>query len=365
MTRVGWISNSEDRSHPADRRRFGWFLSNLGMNFIVENAKKESHYDVLYISISADLNYWSDLNKNLLLTNKKVWIVFDICDSLLTEPFYKSWMRPLLRYMQGYTLSYRSYKSTVIKMIEVSDSIVCGSLEQKKYLLKYNFNIHIVRDAFMQDFEVSNESIFLDNSDTIDLLWEGFSNGNEKIFKTLSKILENTSLDFPDKKIVLHIVTDPTICKFSNYFCKETYLYMKDIFKKNNIEVKVYKWSTKVLLKLSTIVNIALIPVPNDTVMMNKPENKLILFWYLKIPVICSNTPSYDRVMRNADLLKYCPTGTDWRLLMKQLILSSNERNNYIEKMFNYVSKSHTNEVIMKSWQGVFKGSKLDDYYTK
>ena len=89
-------------------------------------------------------------------------------------------------------------------------------------------------------------------------------------------MLENTIQDFPNKKIVLHIVTDPTICKFSNYFCRETYLYMRDMFN-NNIEIQVHNWSAKILLQLSSIVDIALIPIPNDSVMKSKPENKLIL----------------------------------------------------------------------------------------
>ena len=361
MIKVGWVPSSENRSHPADRRRFGWILNNFGSNVIVENAKQGRHYDVLYISISADLNYWSNSNKNLLLSNKDSWVVFDICDSLLTEPLYKSLMRPILRLVQGQTFAFRSYKSTVIKMIEMSDSVVCGSLEQKAYLQKYNSNVQVVRDAFMHDFDMSDETMGLVKNETIDLLWEGLANGNGVIFKELSKILENISVDFPDKKIVLHLVTDPVICKFSNCFCKKTDLYMNDVFNNMNIEIKVYDWSANILLQLSSIVDVALIPVPDDPVMINKPENKLILFWYLNIPVICSKTPSYKRVMRDAGLLDYCSSGFDWSLLMKRLVLSKTERNNYLEKMFNYISVNYTHEAIMQSWTSVFKGSKLDD----
>jgi hypothetical protein len=286
--------------------------------------------------------------------------VFDICDSLLAEPFYKRWLRPIFYCLQGKSCAFKGYGSTIIKMIELSDSIVCGSLEQKKDLLECNPNVHIVRDAFMHDFESSYDDEFIKDNNTVDLLWEGLANGNGKIFKTLSRILENTIQDFPKKRVVLHIVTDPTICKFSNYFCKETYLYMHDIFSNNNIEIQVHNWSAKILLQLSSIVDIALIPVPDDSVMKNKPENKLILYWFLKIPVICSNTEAYTRVMGDSDLLKFCPKEMDWGLLMKQLVLSNDERSCYLEKMSNYISKNYTEEIIMKSWNDVFKGSKLD-----
>jgi len=357
--KVGWIPSAESRDHPADRRRFGWFLRNINANVIVENAQKNCYYDVLYISISADLNYWSDTNNNLLLTNKNAWVVFDICDSLLKEPLYKSWLRPILRSLQGNSCTFKSYRSTIIRMIELSDSIVCGSLEQKKDLLEHNPNVHIVRDAFMQDFESSYGDEFIKDNNTVDLLWEGLANGNGKIFKTLSGILENTIQDFPKKKVVLHIVTDPTICKFSNYFCKDTYVYMQDMFN-NNIEIQVHNWSAKILLQLSSIVDIALIPVPDDLVMKNKPENKLILYWFLKIPVICSKTEAYTRVMGDSDLLKFCPKEMDWGLLMKQLVFSNDERSCYLEKISNYIAMNYTEEIIMNAWKDVFKGSKLD-----
>ena len=106
--------------------------------------------------------------------------------------------------------------------------------------------------------------------------------------------------------------------------------------------------------------DIALIPVPDDSVMKNKPENKLILYWFLKIPVICSKTEAYTRVMGDSGLLKFCPKEMDWGLLMKQLVLSNDERSFYLEKMSNYISKNYTEEIIMKSWKDVFKGSKLD-----
>ena len=65
--------------------------------------------------------------------------------------------------------------------------------------------------------------------------------------------------------------------------------------------------------------------------------------------------------MRDAGLLDYCSSGFDWSLLMKRLVLSKTERNNYLEKMFNYISVNYTHEAIMQSWTSVFKGSKLDD----
>ena len=244
-------------------------------------------------------------------------------------------------------------------MIATSDSIVCGSLEQKKNLLQHNSNVHVVRDAFMQEFCFPYRHELIKDNNTVDLIWEGLANGNRKIFKTLSKILQNVTDDFPNKNVVLHIVTDQTICLFSNYFCKETYLYMRNIFNKN-IEIKVHKWSAKKLVQLSNIIDVALIPIPDDSVMKSKPENKLILYWFLKIPVICSKTESYSRVMSKSNLVKFCPKDMDWGLLMKQLIFSKDERNSYLKKMYNYIDKNYSEELIMKSWKGVFKGSKLD-----
>ena len=35
-------------------------------------------------------------------------------------------------------------------------------------------------------------------------------------------------------------------------------------------------------------------------------------------------------------------------------------RDDYLDKMFIYLSNNYSHEVIMKSWNNVFKGSKLD-----
>jgi len=360
-TKVGWISNSKDRNHPADRRRFGWFLSHFGSDIVVESANKGTLYDVLYVSISADLNYWSDINENFSLKSQKCWVVFDICDSLLTEPMYKSCLRPVLRSLQGHTFALRPYKATIIKMVKNADSIVCGSFEQKESLLRFNSNVHVIRDVFINDFQFSKETKFIKKEKTVDLLWEGFANGNGKIFRMLSDILAGISKDFLEKEIVLHLVTDKKICKFSHYLCQETYIHLKEIFKNHDIKIMIYEWSGETLFKLSSIIDVALIPVPNDPVMLNKPENKLILFWYLKIPVICSSTPSYNRVMREADLLNYCIEGTSWRSQIKKLVLSNNTEDSYKKKIDYYISNSFSSKIVMKTWENVFKGSKLYD----
>ena len=65
--------------------------------------------------------------------------------------------------------------------------------------------------------------------------------------------------------------------------------------------------------------------------------------------------------MGDSDLLKYCPKEMNWGEVMKQLVLPNNERSLYLKKMSNYIGKNYTEEVIMKSWKGVFKGSKLNE----
>ena len=55
--KIGWIASSVNRCHPADRRRFGWFLRNIDTQVVVESAQKKCFYDILYISINADLDY--------------------------------------------------------------------------------------------------------------------------------------------------------------------------------------------------------------------------------------------------------------------------------------------------------------------
>ena len=60
--KVGFLPNSEDFSHPQDRRRYVPFVSKLGI--ILEIAQFAEHYDILYISLNCDLNKWAKYKKH-------------------------------------------------------------------------------------------------------------------------------------------------------------------------------------------------------------------------------------------------------------------------------------------------------------
>lgn len=54
-------------------------------------------------------------------------------------------------------------------------------------------------------------------------------------------------------------------------------------------------------------------PLPLDRPFeAGKPENKLVGFWRMGVPVLTSATPAYVRTMRAAGLDMHCSTSDEW-----------------------------------------------------
>ena len=298
-------------------------------------------------------------NNNVILHD--TWVVFDICDLFLAEKPYKGWLRSIFYCLTKSSCNLGSYHTAIKKMIELSDSIVCGSREQQCELLGYNSNTHVVRDAFFNEFFMDQLSVEEKLNDTvINILWEGFSHGNNKIFEYLYEVMRRLLRDNCRKKFVIHFVTDLDICRFSGRFlCQKTIDFLGDMFASIGCDIVVHEWSPDALSEVSNIVDFALIPIPDDDLMMKKPENKLILLWYLNVPVICTDTPSYNRVMSNAGLSYCCNTTSDWVASIKKLISSSREMNAYKVRASQYILKNYSRESVLRSWFNVFEGSIL------
>ena len=64
---------------------------------------------------------------------------------------------------------------------------MCASKEQLGILKSFHSDIVIIRDYFEMDIMQFKKSYQLSRKNEINLLWEGLSSGNLKIFKLLKK----------------------------------------------------------------------------------------------------------------------------------------------------------------------------------
>ncbi len=348
---VGFLPNSSDFSHPQDRRRFMPFLKEL--NIKPEIADFNKHYDVLYISLSCDLNLWSTYKKHH--TKKETRIIFDLSDNYLSDNTFNSILRSVAHYFFGRTKTFvLDYRTSIHRMLKASDIVTVGSIEQCSDIMKYHNDVRVVRDVFDEDIISITNTSKNRKEDQIDILWEGLSHGIRPIFKRLRRILD--LLKDRSKKINLHIVSDKCTCLFlGKLFCRPTENVLNAIFKKTNISIIFYEWTKKNINLAASRCDFALILIPNKPFMISKPENKLLLFWSLGLPVLVSDTPSYSRVMLDSSNESYiCKSDKDWIKNIKIFSEIKIKREENLNNGIEYVKNNLNHDAMISFWKSVF-----------
>ena len=348
---VGCLPSSPDYKHAADRRKFIPYFARRQISYEIADFTK--FYEAVYVSLSADLNKWCQYKA--LKTNKEnsPRVIFDLSDSYMSASPVIDRFRSIFHLISGHTSRLSlSYRGTLKKMISASDVVICGSMEQKELLGCFHENVVIIRDYFDKDIRTQKTSYKLASAGELHILWEGLSHGNIKIFQLLQSLLENLQ----DRKIHLHIVTDPIYCSIgTKYICKPTYSVLAEVFKESDITFHLYAWNDATFSSIAAACDFALIPIPDDPVMWAKPENKLLLLWSVGVPVIVSRTPSYARVMKaiGAEGLA-CLTPEDWRRAIVNLISSDEWRTEHMKSVNTYLAKNRSDEVHLETWDSVF-----------
>lgn len=351
--KIGVIPNAADFKHPADRRRYLYYLQEKGIAY--EYADYEKSYDVLYLAINADLDKWSAYKEKEQNAGRNVRVIFDLSDSYLSgKDGVKDMLRAVYYYVSGQASSLNfSYKNKLLKMIAHTDVLICASEEQKKFLDAYHSNVVAAKDYFGNDIKQVKDQYELVTPGQLNVFWEGFSHGNQKIFEMLREILDTVT----SHKVHIHFVTDSEYCRIgTSYMCKPTYSVLQKVFEGSGVSFHMYDWNAVTFSSIATSCDMALVPIPDDPVMMRKPENKLILLWSMGIPVITTNTASYSRVMNHAKEHFTCATREEWREKISELAASKERREAYMKAAKKYLDEHNSREVLLKSWDGIFFG---------
>lgn len=285
---IGVSYYSKDLSHPADRRRYAYIPEGLGEHLSVERL---SQYDAVLINISTNFPYFLHSYKKLDHSSRPK-IIFDYCDITIFDRGHTRLLRSL-RSMLSAGVLLKPFFDYEKELLRIADCAICGSKEQREYLLDYCSNVEIISDCFYNDF---NNSPCLEDYyefDGITIIWEGLASGNFSIFKMISKIEKR--LKHSNVKYRFLFITDDTFSFFSNYFPISLLRLLNKLMTPGCF--KIIKWSPAALMQVSKIErSIAIIPIPKfDKRMMFKPENKAALWYGLGVKVLCSSTPSYQR----------------------------------------------------------------------
>lgn len=349
--RVGVVPNSIDYCHPQDRRRYIPFLKKFHIPY--ETADYNNDYDILYLSLSADLNQWCNYKNKQWDKNKNVKVILDLSDNYLVINPLNDFLRSIFHFFSGRTKVLKfSYKRTIMNMLKYTDVLICGSEEQKNVYDRIHKNVIIVRDYFYDDIKNSIKKDYtLINPNELNIVWEGFCHGNKKGFELISNVLSGIE----NYKIKLHIITDPEYCKFgAKHICKPTYSILKKIFSKTNIEFYLYPWNSITFSNIVKSCDFAIIPIHNDPLPLSKPENKLLLFWTIGLPVITTSTPSYKRVMDKINEDFCCFENFEWKDKILKLAEDKGVREKYMRNALEYLNSNCTTDIIFNTYDEIF-----------
>jgi hypothetical protein len=322
-------------------------------NISYEIADFQKKYDSVYVSISGDLNKWAQYKDSMSLVGHSPRVIFDLSDLYLVDSPLRDRLRAIYNYFSGRTKTFRSsYRKTMMNMIEASDVVICGSLEQREMLLPLHSNVIVMRDYYVNDIRTRKSVWKLVKTGEIHILWEGFSHGGISYFRMLSDIL--SCLKCCD--VHVHIVTDPTYCRIGGkHFCNASYDVIAPLFLKSNVNFHLYDWNQTTFSHIASACDLAIIPIPDDPVARMKPENKLLLLWSVGLPVIVSDTPSYSRVMNAVGKKELvCAKPSDWLSAISQLTSSESYRVGYMLCAQKYIDEYCSDQALLKSWDLIF-----------
>ena len=154
-------------------------------------------------------------------------------------------------------------------------------------------------------------------------------------------------------EIALHFVTDLSYQRFAGKYWKT---YTADIVKGLCNRVYVYEWNEFMCSEIVSSCDLAVIPVDlMNPLVLGKPENKLLLFWRMGMPVITSATPAYERTMKKAGLDMACRTKTEWFDMLDKYIMDSELRQTSGMAGKQTADHEYSETQILSQWDDLFK----------
>jgi len=340
--KLGYAAYSKDLNVPGDKRRFVRYAKLRRIEY--EVADPEKKYDLIYVTHGADLSIWHQYPRNGAL------IIYEIIDSYMFEREYslKALFRGVVKYIiRDHKYLIFNYKKTIDQMCIRADAVVCSTQEQKDYILNFCKNTHIILDyksifnRIKVDYDIGRE---------VNLVWEGLPY-NIGMFSVI-----NEALSVLSKKYIinLHVITTLKYGGYMGRFIKKDSLVeINKVIDINNIYL--YEWNDMMCSHIASACDIAIIPIDvNNKMDWNKPENKLLIFWKMGLPVIVSDTAAHLRAMNNAGISMACKSVEDWVDMIEHYINNASDRALAANKGYHYSISVSNDELISSKWDNLF-----------
>ena len=335
---IGYIPLSKNLGHPADRRRIIFYAKAMGHKIETDLTRK---VDLLVISEKANL-------VPFIRKNGHPPTVFDLIDGYLTPSSPPiDLVRGISKSLVGQlSFNYFSFKKLVQKMCLSVDAVVCSTPEQTAVASSYNINVHTILDSHSEIPLLAVKRFAGKNPFVSKILWEG-----------LPYTIDGLKQLNIEKESYFNIVTDLYYNKVLGTYLKgNTANYIERKLKVSVKDYSISQWSVDSLIQNAKNSDIAVLPL-NIKKSMNlyKAENRLLIMWRLGLPALVSPAMSYKRIMNEISSIGICNTSSDFNNIISNLLHREEELLSQVDKGRNYMSKYHTDEILIHKWNKVIE----------
>ena len=337
--KIGYIANSDDLGHPADRRRIVFWAKNRGHEIILDLSKK---HDVLVLSGRADLTHWAKMESRSPL-------ILDLVDGYLGKEYlWRDWLRGTGKVVTGHNSgALRPYRKIVSEACQLAQAVVCETVEQRETILPFCTNTHTILD-FHEEFPMLtfNREVQTDNFPA--LIWEGLPFTAKGLLLLTSSFSEITK----SNPISLEMVTDLEYPLFlGKYFYQRTEKILQTIPWILGDNFKLTKWNLEAVVEAAKRSHIAVLPLdPSGTLNPLKAENRLLMMWRIGLPALASPSLAYLRVMRDTQIDGICHDSGEWQMKIMEQMESVELRQESVEKGQQYIRDTHSKEIVLEAW---------------
>jgi hypothetical protein len=337
--RIGYVPNSPLLDAPGDRRRFVQYAKIKKIRFEIADPKKK--YDVVILSECSDLSVWSRYHGCV--------IIYDLIDSYLAIPRtnIKGLFRGLAKFITRQSRYLQlDYWNAIEIMCRRSSAVVCSTDEQKQYISRYCSNVHVILDSHAKVITTKKQDYA--SSKPFRLVWEGLPYTLDSLF-VVKRALQKISLQY---HVELYILTDLDYSRFLGRYGRTNTLRTAQQIMPN---VKLIEWKAETVAEIICSCDLAIIPIDlSDPFALGKPENKLILFWRMGMPVLTSATPAYLRAMSAAGLSMTCSTIDEWEVALSTYITDDLARQEAARLGEKCVNVHYSESELVAKWDAVF-----------
>ncbi len=340
--RIGYQGYSHDLSHPADRRRIGFWSKERNIPLVLDSSRE---LDFMVFTSRSDMEN--------VVKYEGGYKILDLIDGYSTfdsqiSDIGRGFVKNLTGQISGRP---RRYSKNVQRACQYVDMVICSSKEQAELISAYNSNVRVILDSH-HEFLQPNKSMNPLHSDQNSIFWEGQTATLHALHQISTPLIEI----YKEQNFRLELVTDKKHKLLMNrYISTKSDNQIPNLKRYLGDAVSLHTWSKELVIEIAKRSTLGIVPVNmNSAIQRLKPENRIMIMWTLGLPCLASDTPSHRRLAKQTQLDFICRSPYEWKQKLSLYLTDPIVRENQLAVGKRYLLEFHNKEIILNKWDKIF-----------